>query len=84
MCICVSLQVYDDCALSQDVRDDMYKCYPEGRRAHMKSGGNFPYLCASDEVNLHLEVGGSVFVIGHLSISISIEYELKKETESQS
>lgn len=34
----------------------MYKCYPEAKRAHLKSGGNFPYLSRADEVNTHLEV----------------------------
>lgn len=61
------IDVYDECALSQEVRDDMYKCYPEGRRAHMKNGGNFPYLCASDEVNLHLEIHLRRFLDGRYS-----------------
>ena len=34
----------------------MYKCYPEAKRAHLKSGGNFPYLARSEDVNTHLEV----------------------------
>jgi maspardin len=50
------LDVFDDYALSNAVREDMYKCYPSAKLAHLKSGGNFPYLSRSDEVNLHLQV----------------------------
>ncbi|XP_049877009.1 maspardin-like [Pectinophora gossypiella] len=48
------LDVWDECALSSNVREDMYKSYPQAKLAHLKSGGNFPYLSRSDEVNLHL------------------------------
>ena len=41
---------------SDDVKDEVYKCYPEARRAHMKDGGNFPYLSRPEEVNLYLQV----------------------------
>ena len=51
------VDVYDDCALSQRVQEEMYKCYPNAKRAHLKSGGNFPYLSRADEVNLHIQVG---------------------------
>lgn len=34
----------------------MYKCYPDSKRAHLKSGGNFPYLSRSSEVNLMIQV----------------------------
>ena len=50
------LQVFDDCALSQPVKDELYKCYPNAKRAHLKKGGNFPYLCRSADVNLYLQV----------------------------
>ena len=52
------VQVYDECALSQRVREEMYKCYPNAKRAHLKSGGNFPYLSRADEVNLYLQASG--------------------------
>lgn len=55
------LQVNDECALSQSVKEEMYKCYPEARRAHMKDGGNFPYLSRSDEVNLYIQVYWIIF-----------------------
>ncbi|KAK7492553.1 hypothetical protein BaRGS_00016219 [Batillaria attramentaria] len=50
------MDVFDDCALSGIVREEMYKCYPEARRAHLKSGGNFPYLSRSADVNLFLQI----------------------------
>lgn len=50
------IDVFDDCALSEPVKDDLYKLYPHARRAHLKSGGNFPYLCRSSEVNLYLQI----------------------------
>ncbi|XP_063366723.1 maspardin-like [Cydia amplana] len=48
------MDVWDECALSPQVREDLYKSYPQAKLAHLKSGGNFPYLSRSDEVNLHL------------------------------
>ena len=50
------LQVNDECTLSQSVKEEMYKCYPDAKRAHLKDGGNFPYLSRSDEVNIHIQV----------------------------
>lgn len=52
----ISTQVFDDCALSQEVREEMYKCYPNAKRAHLKTGGNFPYLSKSLEVNIFIQV----------------------------
>ncbi|XP_028031662.1 maspardin-like [Bombyx mandarina] len=48
------MDVWDESALSSHVREDLYKSYPHAKLAHLKSGGNFPYLSRSDEVNLHL------------------------------
>lgn len=50
------IDVFDEYALSNTVREEMYKCYPNAKLAHLKSGGNFPYLSRSAEVNLHLQV----------------------------
>ncbi|XP_058805403.1 maspardin-like [Phymastichus coffea] len=50
------MDVFDEYALSNDVREQMYKCYPKAKLAHLKSGGNFPYLSRSAEVNLHLQI----------------------------
>ena len=49
-------QVFDESALSQAVSEELYKCYPDAKRAHLKSGGNFPFLSRSDEVNVFLKV----------------------------
>ncbi len=53
---CPPVQVFDESALSQRCKEEMYKCYPEAKKAHLKSGGNFPYLSRSSEVNLMLQV----------------------------
>ncbi|KAL1110478.1 hypothetical protein AAG570_008006, partial [Ranatra chinensis] len=50
------IDVFDEYALSIPVMEEMYKCYPNAKLAHLKSGGNFPYLSRSDEVNLHLQI----------------------------
>lgn len=50
------LDVFDACAISDQVKEEVYKCYPNAKRAHLKTGGNFPYLCRSAEVNLHLQL----------------------------
>jgi maspardin len=50
------MDVYDECALSCTVRDEMCKCYPDAKRAHLKNGGNFPYLSRSTEVNVFLQI----------------------------
>uniref|UniRef100_A0A1I8J7W8 Maspardin n=1 Tax=Macrostomum lignano TaxID=282301 RepID=A0A1I8J7W8_9PLAT len=49
------IDVFDDNALTSRVREETYKCYPDAKRAHLKSGGNFPYLSRASEVNLHLQ-----------------------------
>jgi len=50
------LDVFDHCALSQSVRDELYKLYPDARRAHLKTGGNFPYLSRWEDVDMHLTI----------------------------
>lgn len=50
------MDVFDWSDVSQRVREDLYKMYPNCRRAHLKSGGNFPYLCRPDEVNMHIVI----------------------------
>ncbi|KAG8575065.1 hypothetical protein GDO81_009430 [Engystomops pustulosus] len=49
-------KVFDQSALSTDAKEEMYKLYPNARRAHLKTGGNFPYLCRSAEVNLYVQI----------------------------
>ena len=55
----VTHKVFDESALSQRCKEEMYKCYPDAKRAHLKSGGNFPYLSRSSEVNLMIQVMNS-------------------------
>lgn len=50
------MDVFDESALSSAVREELYKCYPHAKLAHLKTGGNFPYLSRCGEVNLHLQV----------------------------
>ena len=50
------MDVFDEYALSNAVREELYKCYPQARLAHLKSGGNFPYLSRCSDVNLHVLV----------------------------
>lgn len=52
----VTTKVFDQSALSLEAKEEMYKLYPNARRAHLKTGGNFPYLCRSAEVNLYIQV----------------------------
>ncbi|XP_051561757.1 maspardin [Myxocyprinus asiaticus] len=50
------MDVFDQSALSHEAKEEMYKLYPNARRAHLKTGGNFPYLCRSAEVNLYIQI----------------------------
>jgi maspardin len=50
------IDVFDESALSQRCKEEMYKCYPDAKRAHLKSGGNFPYLSRSTEVDLMIQI----------------------------
>ena len=71
-----SSKVFDESALSQRCKEEMYKCYPDAKRAHLKSGGNFPYLSRSNEVNLMIQVctcAGSWCNIFHNFFSVTIE-----------
>ncbi|CAH1796693.1 unnamed protein product [Owenia fusiformis] len=72
------MDVFDECALSQAVKDEMYKCYPNAKRAHLKTGGNFPYLSRSEEVNIHIQIHLRTF----LKSRFSAREELPSETPS--
>jgi hypothetical protein len=39
-------------AITEGVQEEMCKCYPEAKLAHVKNGGNFPYLSRDQEVNM--------------------------------
>ncbi|KAK8916901.1 hypothetical protein KSP39_PZI022837 [Platanthera zijinensis] len=46
----------DYCAIPQQLKDQVSERYPSARRAIIKSGGDFPFLSRSDEVNLYLQL----------------------------
>ncbi|KAF3448409.1 hypothetical protein FNV43_RR09122 [Rhamnella rubrinervis] len=46
----------DYCAIPQQLKDQLSERYPGARRAYLKTGGDFPFLSRSDEVNLHLQL----------------------------
>ncbi|XP_019058920.1 PREDICTED: maspardin isoform X2 [Tarenaya hassleriana] len=46
----------DYCAIPQELKDELSERYPGARRAHLKTGGDFPFLSRPDEVNLHLQL----------------------------
>uniref|UniRef100_H2YFZ7 Maspardin n=1 Tax=Ciona savignyi TaxID=51511 RepID=H2YFZ7_CIOSA len=50
------MDAFDDTTFPQTIKDNVYKCLPLGKRAHLKTGGYFPYLSESLQVNLHLRV----------------------------
>ena len=50
------MDVWDESALSDQVKEDLFKSYPKAKKAHLKTGGNFPFLSRSDEVNMHIMV----------------------------
>jgi maspardin len=56
------IDVFDECAISRDHQDEMFKMYPQARPAHMKSGGNFPYLSHPEEFNMLLKVCSSQMI----------------------
>ncbi|XP_067667498.1 protein ABHD8-like [Haliotis asinina] len=69
------IDVFDDCALSHAVREEMYKCYPDAKRAHLKTGGNFPYLSRSAEVNVFIQI--------HLKQFDTTQYHAKEITAEE-
>lgn len=58
------IDVWDDCALSPQVKEDVYKCYPQAKLGHLKTGGNFPFLSRSDEVTMHITIHLRNFELG--------------------
>ncbi|XP_011033900.1 PREDICTED: maspardin-like isoform X2 [Populus euphratica] len=54
---CITIMDTNDyCAIPQQLKDQLSDRYPEARCAHLKSGGDFPFLSRPDEVNLHLQL----------------------------
>ncbi|KAE8727016.1 putative leucine rich repeat receptor kinase [Hibiscus syriacus] len=46
----------DYSSIPQELKDQLSERYPGGRRAYLKTGGDFPFLSRPDEVNLHLQL----------------------------
>ncbi|CAM8949759.1 unnamed protein product [Rhodiola kirilowii] len=46
----------DYCATPRHLKDQVMDRYPGARQAQLKTGGDFPFLSRSDEVNLHLQL----------------------------
>ncbi|KAH9575452.1 hypothetical protein CY35_01G112100 [Sphagnum magellanicum] len=49
-------QTNDYCAVPSFLKEKVSARYPGGRRALLKSGGDFPFLSRADEVNLHAQL----------------------------
>jgi len=50
------MDTMDDVAVPDKLREEVYKFFPEAKTAHLRSGGNFPYLSRAEDVNLYLQV----------------------------
>ena len=51
------LQALDATALTEQARSEAERCYPQARIAHLKTGGNFPFLTRPDETDMFIQVG---------------------------
>lgn len=63
------VDVFDESALSQTVKEEVYKCYPDARLAHLKTGGNFPFLARADELNIYIQVSQEFLSLNCLLLS---------------
>lgn len=50
------MDVFDECAISNRVKEELYKSYPHAKLAQLKTGGNFPYLSRAEEVTMYIKV----------------------------
>ena len=71
------LDVFDVNALTDEVRDNLYKCFPDSKKAHLKSGGNFPYLSRASDVNLHIQIHLREFLNTRYAARKSVEVEME-------
>ncbi|CAG0894109.1 unnamed protein product [Cyprideis torosa] len=44
----------DESGYTGEIYDEVVKCYPHAKQGFLKTGGHFPNLSRSDEVNLHI------------------------------
>lgn len=50
------VDVLDQNTIATSVREELQKCYPEAKVAHIRDGGNFVYLSRDQEVNMYIKV----------------------------
>eukprot|EP00041_Stephanoeca_diplocostata_P009024 m.136658 g.136658 ORF g.136658 m.136658 type:complete len:295 (-) comp17578_c0_seq2:270-1154(-) len=50
------VDVLDQSAIAPKVFEEVSKCYPEAKVAHLRSGGTFPYLSNDQELNMYIKV----------------------------
>ncbi|ESO08233.1 hypothetical protein HELRODRAFT_190950 [Helobdella robusta] len=50
------IEVNDCEAVDSEVMNETFKCFPEAKKAELKNGGCFPFLCRSDEVNIFIQI----------------------------
>jgi maspardin len=60
------IDTLDDPSRPENVKEELYKFFPGAHQAMLKSGGEFPYLSRSSDLNVHLQV--------HLRRFLSVEY----------
>eukprot|EP00732_Lithocolla_globosa_P006379 Lithocolla_globosa_v1_NODE_7375_length_954_cov_37.926585.p1 type:complete len:299 gc:universal NODE_7375_length_954_cov_37.926585:44-940(+) len=76
------IDVLDEVAISQRLREQLYKYYPEARVCLLKSGGNFPYLSRSDEVTMYMKIHFRCFLDDKYSPQEPLEAQKTAENGS--
>jgi maspardin len=46
----------DKTARPPELREELWAQYPQAKQAHIRVGGDFPFLSSAEEVNLFIEV----------------------------
>lgn len=70
------IDVFDESALSMQARASLRSYYGYANLAHFKTGGSFPYLSRSDDVNLHKLI--------HLRQFLNSRYNAQKPAHQES
>jgi len=50
------IDVLDPVVTPPKLREEVYKFFPDAKVAHLKTGGNFPFISRPEEVNLYIQV----------------------------
>nr|ACO15173.1 Maspardin [Caligus clemensi] len=48
------IDAWDESTFCHQIKEETYKYYPNAKLAHLKTGGNFPFLSRCEEVNLFI------------------------------